>query len=143
MDNHLIHKMATNQVIGARFVVFNTGYTKRLVDFPMFMQDMQEKVESYGNMVGIVDSNGIWYVPKNNKWIKEAGKPLEDRIVPKGSIVFEVRDTAHTWNVLRDFHMMCKSNGGMYEFCGCFNGVPMSVNQNNDLIVFKFDCESG
>ena len=84
-----------------------------------------------------------WHVPNADVWESGTPSPMGDRDIPDGSIVFEVKDPAHVCKVLGDFVHECRSNWGDHKFCGCFDGVPYSVALTGDMIVFKFDCESG
>jgi hypothetical protein len=130
--------------VGARFTVFNTFYTDRLAEDPTFLRDIRNEIKRFGALVvGIVD-DGVWYVPQDDDtWKTDAPSPMGDREVPDGSIVFEVKDPADTCKVLCDFAHECRSYLGDHAFCGCFDGVPYAVDLTGDMIVFKFDTESG
>lgn len=124
--------------------MFNTFYTARLVEDPTFLRDIRDWVNEYGaEVVGIFDE-GVWHVPRDDdSWETAVPSPMGERDVPDGSIVFEVKDPAHTCKVLGHFTHECKSNWGDHRFCGFFDGLPYAIDLSGDMIVFRFDCESG
>ena len=131
--------------VGARFTVFNTFYTGRLAADPTFLRDIRGRIQKYeAIVVGIFDDEGVWHVPRDDgSWETGVPSPLGERDVPDGSIVFEVKEPAHTCKVLVDFTRECKSNWGEHAFCGFFDGSPCAMDLAGDTIIFKFDCESG
>lgn len=130
--------------VGAKFTVFNTFYTERLAEDPTFLRDIRNEIKGLGALVvGIID-DGVWYVPHDDDtWKKGAPSPMGDREVPDGSIVFEVKEPAHTCKVLYHFTHECKSTYGDHAFCGFFDGSPFAIDLTGDMIIFQFDTESG